>query len=114
MTRPTTLYHAASQADWDSRSASHYQPSAFADEGFVHLSSAEQMVGTLHKHYPGRTDLMVLTVDATKVEANLVWEDLYGSGTEFPHIYGPINLSAVVAITPTSCEDNGGWDAWTP
>ncbi len=114
MTRPTTLYHAASRADWDTRSGDHYQPATFADEGFVHLSSADQMVGTLHKHYPGRTDLVVLTVDANAVEADLVWEDLYGSGMEFPHIYGPINLSAVVTATPTSCDDGGGWDGWQP
>ncbi len=112
--RPTTIYHAASNEDWAARTETHYEPAAFADEGFVHLSSAAQMIGTLHKHYPGRTDLTVLTVNTGAVEAELVWEDLYGTGMEFPHLYGPINLSAIIATTPSACDADGGWDHWKP
>lgn len=108
------IYHCASPQDWAARSETHYEPAAYAEEGFVHLSSAEQMVGTLNKHYPGRTDLLVLTIDPTRLTTEAVWEDLYGSGKEFPHVYAPLDVAAVVAVTPASCGEDGSWDHWQP
>lgn len=114
MTDRKTLYHAAVRAEWDNRSAAYYEPSGYAGEGFVHLSSAEQLVGTLHKHYPGRIDLMLLSVDPDLISAELVWEDLYGSGIEFPHIYGPIDLAAVTSNGPLRCDRNDSFGWWRP
>ncbi|MGB5759380.1 MAG: DUF952 domain-containing protein [Acidimicrobiales bacterium] len=108
------LYHVATEHDWSRRTATHYQPSGIVDEGFVHLSSAEQLVATLHRHYPGRRDLILLTVDPTRASAELVWEDISGSGVAFPHIYGAIELSAVVAAEPLPCDENGRFDRWQP
>jgi len=108
------IYHCATPVDWAARTEVHYQPAAFAEEGFVHLSSADQMVGTLNKHYPGQRDLLVLTIDPHRLTTPPVWEDLYGSGREFPHVYGPLDLVAVVAVTPASCDADGRWDHWRP
>ena len=114
MSGTTTLYHAAVRAEWDDRSQEHYEPAGYESEGFVHLSSAAQLVGTLHKHYPGRTDLMLLTIDVEELSAAPVWEDLYGSGTEFPHVYAPINLGAVTQVVPLPCDEQGRFDWWQP
>ncbi len=114
MARDDIIYHAAVKADWDARTETDYEPAGYAEEGFVHLSSAEQLIGTLHKHYPGRDDLVLLSVDPARVTARLVWEDLYRSGIAFPHIYGPIELSAVVSSTPLACDENGRFDRWAP
>ncbi len=108
------LYHAATVEDWNARSAEHYQPAQFVEEGFVHASSAEQLVGTLHKHYPGRDDLVLLIIDPSRLSSELIWEDLYGSGIEFPHIYGPIEVSAVVDASPLACDADGRFDHWRP
>lgn len=78
----------------------------------MHLSGATQMVGTLNKHYPGRTDLLILSIDPSRLETPPVWEDLYGTGQEFPHLYGPVDLDAVIAVTPASCDNDGRWDDW--
>ncbi|MGI9598055.1 MAG: DUF952 domain-containing protein [Acidimicrobiales bacterium] len=106
------LYHAAVVADWEARTATHYVPAGYADEGFVHCSSADQLVATLHKHYPGRGDLVLLTIDHGALASKPIWEDLYGSGVEFPHVYSPIELSAIVEATPLPCDDNGRFDWW--
>lgn len=106
------IYHAAVLSEWEAVSGDHYQPSGYESEGFVHLSSAEQLVDTLHRHYPGRRDLVLLTVDPTKVTAKLVWEDLYGSGIEFPHLYGPLELTAVVSAEPLQCDDDGRFGSY--
>lgn len=108
------IYHAATLEVWEARSADFYQPAQYADEGFVHASSAEQLIGTLHKHYPGRHDLVVLTIDPARLSSKVVWEDLYGSGVEFPHIYGPVDLSAVVDAAPLACDLDGRFDHWQP
>ncbi|MGH1491519.1 MAG: DUF952 domain-containing protein [Acidimicrobiales bacterium] len=108
------LYHAATKEDWTARSTEYYQPASYADEGFVHASSAGQLIDTLHRHYPGRDDLILLTIAPAALSSELIWEDLYGSGVEFPHIYGPVELAAVTAATPIPCDDAGRFDWWRP
>jgi uncharacterized protein (DUF952 family) len=114
MTDTEVLYHAATTEDWEARSDDHYQPAQFADEGFVHASSAGQLLGTLHKHYPGRQDLILLTIDPARLSVEVIWEDLYGTGTDFPHLYGPVNLDAVLDATPLPCDADGRFDHWRP
>lgn len=65
-------------------------------DGYIHLSTAAQLGETARKHYAGRTDLMLLTVDLAVLEETVVWEPSRG-GALFPHIYGPLPVSAVVA-----------------
>lgn len=114
MERPEPLYHAATAKDWAARTETHYEPSGLRDEGFVHLSFGRQLLGTLHKHYPGRQDLMLLTVDPAGLTSKLVLEDLYGSGVEFPHVYGPLDLAAIVSSSPIRCDADGRFDSWQP
>ncbi|MEM7272148.1 MAG: DUF952 domain-containing protein [Actinomycetota bacterium] len=106
------LHHAATRIDWEARSATHYTPAGYAEEGFVHLSSPAQLPGTLHRHYPGRSDLVLLTIDQDRLGSAPIWEDLYGSGTEFPHVYAPLDLAAVSAVVPLPCDRDGRFDWW--
>lgn len=94
------IHHLASLEDWERRTTEHYEPAGLASEGFVHLCSPEQLAGVVERYYQGRDDLILLTVDAARFGANLVWEDLTGSGEEFPHVYGPLELAAVVSSVP--------------
>lgn len=65
-------------------------------DGFVHLSAAHQVEGTLAKHFAGRDDLSVLAVDPAKLPAGaLRWEESRG-GKRFPHLYVPLPRSAIV------------------
>ncbi|CAN5399652.1 DUF952 domain-containing protein [soil metagenome] len=68
-------------------------------DGFIHLSSEDQLSETASKHYAGRTGLLLLTVDLTAVGPSVVWEPSRG-GALFPHIYGPMPIDAVVATQP--------------
>lgn len=108
------LYHAATRSDWDSRSETHYEPAGYRDEGFVHLSTGDQLLPTMYKHYPDRTDLLLVGVDPREVSAEVVWEDVYGTGVEFPHLYGPVELAAVVHVVPMPCDRDGRFDWWRP
>jgi len=94
------LFHLVSAADWATRVVGgEYRPASLEAEGFVHLSSADQIDGTVARFYAEVQDLQVLTVDPEALGDLVVWEDLLGHGS-FPHCYGPIPLSAVTEMTP--------------
>lgn len=106
------LFHAASTADWGTRTTTHYQPASLEAEGFIHFSSASQLLRPLNKFYKGRDDLILLAVEAELLDDAVVWEDLYDSGEKFPHLYGALNLSAVVGTEPLPCDEHGSFDWW--
>ena len=56
-------------------------------DGFVHLSGAHQLAGTLAKHYRGKTDLVLIAFDAKALGPQLKFEPSRG-GELFPHLYG--------------------------
>jgi uncharacterized protein (DUF952 family) len=97
------LFHLADPTDWAAvdAGAGSYEPAAFEREGFIHLSSAEQLVATFGRYYADRTDLVLLTIDDSHpaVAPKLVWESLVG-GPEFPHLYARLDRNAVTLVQP--------------
>jgi len=65
-------------------------------EGFVHFSTAEQVVETAARFFTGQRGLAMLTVDADELGDSLRWEPSRG-GDLFPHLYAPLQVSAVLA-----------------
>lgn len=80
-----------------------------ADEadGYIHLSTADQLPGTLDKHYAGQTDLHLAAVDLEALGDSVRWEEARG-GARFPHLYGSLPLDAVVAYGPLERDAGGG------
>jgi uncharacterized protein (DUF952 family) len=68
-------------------------------DGFIHLSAAHQLDGTLAKHYAGQSGLFLLAIDADKLGRDLRWETSRG-GALFPHLYAPLPLNAVFWAAP--------------
>lgn len=98
---PAGLYHLAGLAEWDdAASVGVIAPASLVDEGFIHCSWGAQVAGTVARHFPGRTDLVALQLDPDAIPAELVVEDLYGTGQAFPHVYGVIPASAVLRVVP--------------
>jgi uncharacterized protein (DUF952 family) len=95
------LFHILDQPRWDeARALGVYEPESLTAEGFIHLSTADQVLGTANRLYAGRTDLVVLAIDADAVTPEIRFEDLYDHGAEFPHLYGPLATSAVHHVVP--------------
>lgn len=65
-------------------------------DGYIHLSTAEQLAGTLDKHFAGQDGLHIAAVDLNAL-GNLVRWEVSRGGALFPHIYGELPLSAVLA-----------------
>lgn len=101
------IYHIASRTDWVAATrAGQYVAPSFASDGFIHCSTAAQVVPVAEKFYNGQTGLVLLVIDPERLVADLKWEPSaegapppgVPADDSFPHIYGPINLDAVVQI----------------
>lgn len=98
---PPFVCHLVRVGEWHQRCASggdQYTASSFDAEGFIHFSTKSQVDATVERHYSDVDDLLVVTVAVDRLAADLRYEDLSGHGL-FPHLYGPLNLNAVVSVT---------------
>lgn len=75
-------------------------------DGFIHLSTAQQLDETVDKHFAGQPDLHVAAVDLAALGEAVKWEPSRG-GALFPHIYAPLPLSAVIAYGALERDDEG-------
>jgi len=66
-------------------------------DGFIHLSAAHQLAGTLAKHFKGQTDLVLITLDADALGEKLKWEPSRG-GDLFPHLYGVLPTAVALDV----------------
>ena len=95
----TRLFHIVGEAEWSAAvGAQIYVPASLAEEGFVHCSYLNQVAATAARHFAGVPDLVVVEFDADQLDAPVVVEDTYGSGSAFPHVYGPIPTRAAVRV----------------
>lgn len=62
------------------------------------------MLETLQTHFGGLSDLVVLRIDASRFGEALRWEPSR-DGKLFPHLYGPLPVSAVLEVIPVSNDD---------
>ena len=101
---PDPIFHICAEADWRAaqRAGVYHGSAAARSDGFLHLSTAEQLSGSLAKHYPDPTGFVILSVRTASLgDVDLRWEPSRG-GALFPHIYGDLPLAAVLAVTPAS------------
>jgi uncharacterized protein (DUF952 family) len=75
-------------------------------DGFIHFSSAEQVVETAQRHFSGQRDLVLLNIDATALGDRLRWEPSRG-GALFPHLYGELATTAVRRVDPLPLDAQG-------
>lgn len=75
-------------------------------DGYIHLSTLDQLTETVDKHFAGQTGLIVAAIDLAVLGDAVRWEESRG-GQLFPHIYGPLPLSAVIAHGPVQRSDDG-------
>jgi len=104
------IIHIISESDWRAaQAAGVWGPPSLEREGFIHCSRPEQVVATANRHFPGRTDLLLLVIDPAEVQCEIRDEDTTGRGETYPHLYGPLNLDAVVDLRPLTLPSQGGF-----
>jgi uncharacterized protein (DUF952 family) len=78
-------------------------------DGFIHFSTASQVAGTARKHFSGQTGLFLVAVDAAALGDALRWEPSRNDEL-FPHLYGELDLGAVIEILDLRARSDGGHD----
>ncbi len=95
------IYHVTTAKAWEAAQAQQsYVPATFEKDGFIHCSIERQMEGVLERFYQGQTGLVKLKIEKAKVQRPVLFELAEDLNELFPHIYGPLNLDSVVAVTP--------------
>ena len=95
------IVHITTPVAWaDAIATGAYTADSLATEGFIHCSDERQLAWVVQKHFSGRTGLLLLHIDPARLDAEVKYENLEGGTDLFPHVYGPIPVSAVVDVTP--------------
>jgi len=102
------LYKILPAADW--RAAREFVPWSDDDrrDGFMHLSTAAQVLETARRHFSGQRGLVALEIDGTKLGSALRFEESR-AGALFPHYYGELARSAVIGARALVENDDGGF-----
>lgn len=104
------LLHCIARSAWES--AQHlplYGEEQVAREGFIHCSSVEYFWRVAPNFRHAEEALALLCIDTERLRAEVRWEDADNCGREYPHVYGPINRSAITAVLPFLRDANGNW-----
>lgn len=105
------LIHLCGAGEWnDAQTVGEVRPESLALAGFVHLSAPWQVHLPANRLFLGRADLTALYVDPAALHAPLRWEPGVPGDPEsmlFPHLYGPLPISAVLAVRPYRPEPDG-------
>ena len=111
------LYHIATAPDWDqAQQDGEYRTStrgrSLSEEGFIHASTAAQVLPVANAVYQDeQQDVVLLVLDSSRVAAEIRREPVPGWADPFPHIYGPLNVAAVVQAVPLE-RDGAGSFRW--
>ena len=104
----TTVYHLVDPEWWETfANKDYYESETLLEEKFIHLSTLEQVNGTLSNYFKGVNRIFLLHVDASKLTSNLVFEDLFDIGIAFPHLYGRLNKEAVMEVQELLADADG-------
>ena len=112
------IYHVTFQKAWrKAQQRGEYRAESLETEGFIHCSTRSQVLAVVEKFYKGQPGLLLLMIDPFLLTSELKWEPPSGGtpppgvpeGDLFPHVYGPINLNAVVKVFDLSANPDGNY-----
>lgn len=118
------IFHIAERAAWERGvGAGRYVAPSLASEGFIHCSNRDQVIETANRYYRGRSGFLLLCIDAQQLGSALKYEPpILPAGISsrapdrqglFPHVYGPIDVAAVVRVLDFEPNATGQF-TWPP
>jgi len=100
------IVHICDRRAWLSAQESKiYRSESLEIDGFIHASRPDQVLHVADRFYRGKAGLVLLWIDTRKLSSPVRWEAV--EGESFPHIYGPINLEAVLTATDLTPSEDG-------
>lgn len=93
------IYHITTSSLWEeANKQGFYEALSLKAEGFIHCSEEHQVKGVLERYFKEQTNLVKLIIDTERLTNDLIFEWSPSTQDTFPHIYGTINLDAVIEV----------------
>jgi len=94
------IVHICPSHSWEEAQApGEYRGQSLETEGFIHCSRPDQVLAVANNFYQETPDLVILWIDLQKVKNEIKYEAGSDNTNEvFPHIYGPLNIDAVLVV----------------
>jgi uncharacterized protein (DUF952 family) len=102
------IYHMCRGDEWAAAVAAGTYRGSSQDQadGFIHFSTAKQIVESARRHRAAQDGLLLVAVDAARLGDRLKWEESRG-GDLFPHLYGPLNPAESASVVPLPLGPDG-------
>jgi uncharacterized protein (DUF952 family) len=93
------ILHTLKKVDWEKyKNEDYYGEDSIEKFGFIHCSDIKNHVEVANREFLDDGEVIILCIETEKVDAKIKWEDLKNRGVSFPHIYGRLNLDAVLRV----------------
>ncbi len=93
------IFHVTTTDEWTkAKQQGYYTAASLATEGFIHCAQQQQVEGVLQRYFEGQNGLVKLLIDTDKLTSKFVFDWSPSMTDTFPHIYGPVNLDAVIEV----------------
>ena len=101
------VFKVCEEDDWENTKSNDFFAGSKTDQsdGFIHLSTSEQLKETLEKHFKLKGPLYLLEIETKDLE--IVWE-ISRNNQLFPHLYEPLPLSTVTKVYRIFIDAEGG------
>jgi uncharacterized protein (DUF952 family) len=104
------ILHITPRLDWQqAQSLGYYEADSLLSEGFIHCSDPHQAVDSANRFFWGQANLVLLCINTAALQAELRYDPIQ-TGDLFPHLYGPLNLDAVVQVLDFPPKENGEFE----
>ena len=112
------IFHITSRKAWEeAQTIGEYIADSLRIEGLIHCSTLSQVLPVANNFFKGQRGLILLEIEPALLSPDLKWEPPSGGapppgvpvGDMFPHIYGPINMDAVVRVVELKPNPDGSW-----
>ena len=113
------IFHLTARQAWrEAQQRGEYRADSLESEGFIHCSTRTQILPVAEKFYKGQEGLLVLEINPVLLKSELRWEPPSGGapspgvpeGELFPHIYGPIQLDAILNVYDLESNPDGSYN----
>ena len=104
-----TILHITTRTAWEeAQFAGNYTGDTLHSDGFIHLCQPVQLLTVAERFFKGQEGLVVMVVDSERVRSPLRYEQ--SDGEDFPHLYGPLNMDAVLQVVDFPLNDSGKFE----
>jgi uncharacterized protein (DUF952 family) len=101
------IFKIVARAEWEAFSGDYHGSAQDRADGFLHFSTATQLLETLRRYYAGQDDLILVAVDTGALGKALKWEHALPRGENFPHLYAPLSCDAMKWARPIAKDATG-------